>query len=118
MHGCLSPVTVKLYLVAGLVFRAVFYCWHTFYICINLLKWDGALKWEGGIYSDGMKVKLLRSLKRQILICELAALNLLLAMEVCSVGTSSLSSLSLAGRKHQLLEMRLGSYLDWLLKKK
>lgn len=35
VYGCLSSVTVKLHLVAGLVFRAVFYCWHSFYIYLN-----------------------------------------------------------------------------------
>lgn len=38
IYHCLPSVTVKLHLVAGLVFRAVFYSWHSFYICINLPK--------------------------------------------------------------------------------
>lgn len=53
VYGCLSSVTVELHLVAGLVFRAVLYCWHSFYVRISLLKWGGVLMWEGGIYSDG-----------------------------------------------------------------
>lgn len=102
---CLSllvfTVWVVQYFVAGLVFRAAFYSWHRFYICINLHRWGRVLimrGWDFAIWSPNLTWNFLWYLKRQIVTCELAAFNLILAPKVCCIGMSSLFCLWLASK--------------------
>lgn len=107
--------------VAGLGFWAAFYSWHRFCICINLHRWGRVLimgGWDFAIWSPNLTWNFLWYLKRQTVICELAAFNLILAPKVCCTGMSSLFCLWLTSKwTGSICCLRLGPYSDWLLNK-